>query len=82
MWDTNYCNRPSMTIIDRENLKIYNSLMMDAINQAREECLSIEQPSADVSSRQGRAYDLMGHPVNPAQKLQGLYIVNGKKVCY
>lgn len=34
IWDINYCNRPSMTLIDRCNLKVYNTLMMDGIREA------------------------------------------------
>lgn len=34
IWDINYCNRPSMTLIDRNNLKVYNTLMMDGIREA------------------------------------------------
>ena len=34
IWDINYCNRPSMTLIDRSNLKVYNTLMMDGIREA------------------------------------------------
>ena len=80
MWDTNYCNRPSMTIIDRKNLKIYNDLMMDGINQAASEVADDLPAIATNQESPAVIYDLQGHRLDDKQRLQGFCIINGK-VC-
>lgn len=79
MWDTNYCNRPSMTIIDRKNLSIYNPLMMDGIRQALDEVgmdlPAIEQTPVAAASP---VFDLQGRPHSAACK--GLCVINGRVV--
>lgn len=80
MWDTNYCNRPSMTIIDRKNLKIYNDLMMDGINQAASEVADDLPAIATNQESPAVIFDLQGHRLDDKQRLQGFCIINGK-VC-
>lgn len=78
MWDTNYCNRPSMTIIDRKNLKIYNSFMMDGIKQAVS-AFTNDIPIIETTKQFSHLYDLQGHQIDPSKAQKGIYIKNGKK---
>lgn len=78
MWDTNYCGRPSMTIINRANRSIYNSYMMDGINQALSEmgqdipCIQELPADGEVYDLQGRRLDAEGH------EPQGLFVREGR----
>ena len=49
VWDTNYCNTPSMTIIDRKNLSIYNSFMMEGVIKAVDACRRTAQDIVDIT---------------------------------
>ena len=78
MWDTNYCNRPSMTIVDRKNLKVYNNYMMDAIQQAltgQDTGISALATTASDAA----VYDLAGRRIDNSQQMKGLFIQNGRK---
>ena len=79
MWDTNYCNQPSMTIIDRKNLQIYNPYMMDGIRQAMSEFTSSSIPSVGTTAPTDRIYNLQGQQINDAQAPKGIFIKKGKK---
>ena len=78
MWDTNY-RQPSMTIIDRKNLRIYNPYMMEGIKEAMETS-SIRSTSMDTPSSSSLFYDLTGRPLaNIDTAHKGIYIKDGRK---
>ncbi len=79
MWDTNYCNRPSMTILDRKNLSVYNPLMMDAITQALTELGLNDLPCIEqISVSDAPVFDLQGRILRSQSK--GLCISNGQLI--
>lgn len=79
MWDTNYCNRPSMTILDRKNLSVYNPLMMDAITQALTELGLNDLPCIEqISVSDTPVFDLQGRILRSQSK--GLCISNGRLI--
>lgn len=79
MWDTNYCNRPSMTILDRKNLSVYNPLMMDAITQALTELGLNDLPCIEqISVSDAPVFDLQGRVLRSQSK--GLCISNGRLI--
>lgn len=80
MWDTNYCHQPSMTIIDRANLRIYNPYMMDGIQQAVSEVPSRVPAVQAVQAPPAGSYDLQGRPVDATQAHRGIYVHDGHKV--
>lgn len=78
MWDTNYCSQPSMTIIDRKNLKIYNTFMSDGIKQAVTDFTN-DIPIIETTEQIANIYDLQGHQIDSNKAQKGLFIKNGKK---
>ena len=78
IWDTNYRGKPSMTIINRKDLSIYNSLMMEGIREALE-ATAIETITTQAVCSDDSIYDLQGRKVETAQIPKGIYIQNGKK---
>lgn len=81
VWDTNYLGSPSMTIIDRKNLKIHNPYMMEGIKEAVEAVEATGISTVHLTSRKtdGYIYDLQGRRVNSQAIGKGIYIVDGKK---
>ena len=78
IWDTNYRGKPSMTIINRKDLSIYNSYMMEGIREALE-ATAIQTITTQAVSSDDSIYDLQGRRVETAQIPKGIYIQNGKK---
>lgn len=76
MWDTNYCNRPSMTIINRRDLTIYNHHMMDGITQALTET-GQSLPCIEQAHTSSASYDLLGRSIT--RPTQGIYLQDGQK---
>lgn len=78
VWDTNYAGRPSMTIINRKTLSIYNPYMLDGIHEAMTATgindITIAPDSPAPSSS---CYNLQGQRVTETTK--GLIIRNGHK---
>lgn len=75
-WDTNY-RSPSMTILNRKDLTVYNSIIMDAITEANATDIKSIESAAPAAA--GKAYDLQGRSINPDMMQHGVYIMNGKK---
>ena len=88
-WDTNSTGANSMTIINRKNLTIFNSYMLNGIHEAME---AVGIPVSHIVSANGNReeneqdiYDLHGRKVSddnmPNAKLaKGIYIWRGKKI--
>ena len=82
VWDTNYLNRPSMTIINRSGLSIYNQYMMNGVLEAME---SVGIPVTAIGSTQvhrtpsDTLYDLQGRVLAEAPS-HGIYIQDGRKM--
>jgi len=74
-WDTNYCSRPTFTIINRSSLSIYNQYMYEGIFEGvTDEIPAISAVSSSVEDT--ALFDLQGRRiVSPS----GLYIQEGKK---
>lgn len=84
VWDTNACQRPSMDVLNRKTLTVFNQLALKGIIEG---CASVKWPYAtaveslhpsiqqlanpSVYDVQGRLYDSIPD--------KGLFIVNGKK---
>ena len=84
-WDTNWCPAHTrstdtpMTIVDRQQLSVYNPLMMDAIDDVlRTTAVSLPAPPRAVAPA-GATYDLSGRRHTSSHAPHGLYIVDGKK---
>ena len=78
MWDTN-SRQPSMTIIERKNLRIYNPYLWEGIKEAMETS-SIRSTSMDTPSSSSLFYDLAGRPLaNIDTAHKGIYIKDGRK---
>ena len=88
VWDTNYRGMPSMTIINRKDLTIYNPYMLDGIHEAMEAVgipvTAVTTLKYDKSNTDQNVYDLSGRRV--AESLiakknlpKGIYVQNGKK---
>ena len=89
VWDTNACQRPSMDIINRKTLTIFNQQALDGILKG---CASVKWPGTsgvedihfipekDSSSFTSHPsiHDLMGRPLTNTPS-RGIYITNGKK---
>ena len=83
VWDTNYCQRPSMDVLNRKTLTVFNQLALDGIING---CAAGKwpyttgvqslHPSPDTSHQ--TVYDLQGRLLETIPD-KGLYIVNGKK---
>lgn len=88
IWDTNYRGRPSMTIINRKNLSIFNQFMLDGIHEAMKAAgipiTAVSSVKSDTTDDVIRIYDLSGRLVANSQSAitrlpNGVYIHNGKK---
>lgn len=87
VWDTNYRGMPSMTVINRKNLTIFNSYMLNGIHEAMEAVnipiSAIFSLETDKTHASAKVYDLSGRLVTenfvgkPLSK--GIYIQNGRK---
>lgn len=82
-WDTNSCQRPTCTIIDRKNLAILNKYayngIMDACESVKWPYTSIENvPYPSSSSTSELIYDLSGRRIDSIPQ-NGMYIYGGKK---
>ena len=80
-WDTNSLGENSMTIINRANLTIYNSYMMDGIRDAISELQStaVESHVLHDDATSPAIYRLDGKKVDGRNLQPGIYISNGKK---
>ena len=82
VWDTNGLTMPSMDIINRQTLTIWDSYMMDGIHEAMQEA---GIPTTDIRaamSDKGRdeaIYDLHGRRLTDIPS-HGIYIQNGMKL--
>lgn len=76
MWDTNYCGRPSMTIINRSNHTIYNHHMMDGIKEGM--ATGIKDIHA-INYHYNGIYDIQGRQLKEGYISSGIIIENGKK---
>ena len=81
IWDTNYRGRPSMTIINRKDLSIYNTYMLDGVHEGMEAAgvpvSSVGAIRADV--RSDTVYDLQGRALADVPS-RGIYIQGGRKI--
>ena len=82
VWDTNYCQRPSIDVLNRKTMKVFNQLALDGIIQG---CASIKWPYAisvksihSVYPTNHSIYDLQGRKISKAP-YKGVYIEGGKK---
>lgn len=83
VWDTNACKRPSMDILNRKTLAVFNQ---HALNGILEGCAAVKWPyvtaieevSADTPSHDSSVFDLSGRILTQVPA-KGLYIFNGKK---
>lgn len=79
IWDTNYRGAPSMTVINRKDLSVYNPSMMDGIKAG------VKAASTGISSitldkfSSNTIFDLHGRKMDNAQLQNGVYIQNGRK---
>ena len=73
-WDTNSCTRPTSTIIDRRNLRVYNEPVMAAIREVYASTDAITDAIAPADpDAPAEYYNLQG--VRVADPVPGLYIV-------
>ena len=81
IWDTNYRGMPSMTIINRKDLSIYNQYMLDGIHEAMEAVglpvSAMQSVGMNVLKKDEKCYDLQGRLTSSLSR--GIYIQNGKK---
>ena len=84
VWDTNSCKRPSMDIINRKTLTVFNQ---NALNGIMDGCEAVKWPysttptgitTITTSTEANRIYDLSGRMLPEIPK-KGFYILNGKK---
>jgi len=83
VWDTNACQRPSMDVLNRKTLSVFNQLALDGIMQG---CESVKWPYAtgipaihqSGFTNDHAVYDLQGRLLAKAPQ-RGLFITNGKK---
>ena len=78
VWDTNYCQRPSMDVLNRKTLSVFNQLALDGIMQG---CESVKWPvttgiSTIHRSAEGRLQgknpqSTIHHPQSTIHDLQG-----------
>jgi len=80
MWDTNYRGRPSMTIVDRKRLSVYNPHMMSAISEAMLTA-GVSSPKVEHRAEPLAVYDLKGRRYGVANALPAgeIYIKGGRK---
>ena len=83
VWDTNNCQRPSMDILNRKTLTVFNQI---ALNGIIEGCASVKWPvTTDIEAihnaectMHDSVYDLQGRLLTSIPD-RGLFIMNGKK---
>ncbi|MBQ6966072.1 MAG: glycoside hydrolase family 5 protein [Bacteroidaceae bacterium] len=82
VWDTNGCKRPSMDVLNRKTLTVFNQRALDGIMDG---CASVKWPYASaISAVEERCpsslqkYGLSGVPLRDAPP-HTIYIQNGKK---
>ena len=83
VWDTNACHRPSMDVLNRKTLTVFNQKALDGIING---CASVKWPDvtavynlcADAPFTSNRIYDLQGRLLTKVPTC-GLFIMNGKK---
>ena len=83
VWDTNNCQRPSMDILNRKTLTVFNHI---ALNGIIEGCASVKWPvTTDIEAihnaectMHDSVYDLQGRLLTSIPD-RGLFIMNGKK---
>ena len=83
VWDTNACHRPSMDILNRKTLTVFNQY---ALNGILEGCAAVKWPYTTAIEEtivgtqpcSTSIYDFSGR-ILPHIPTKGLYIVNGKK---
>lgn len=80
VWDTNYCNRPSMTIVNRNTRSVYNTYMMEGISEAMQATAIARPPLINSLRHSPHTYNLQGQVMPEWQQARGLYIVSGRKV--
>lgn len=84
VWDTNHCQRPSMDILNRKTLTVFNK---QALNGILDGCAAVRWPYAtgieevneDSSPRTSYIYDLSGHLLSQVP-VRGFYIVRSAGV--
>ena len=74
-WDTNYYGDNAMTIINRSNLTVHNSYMLEGIHEAVKEVevAAIKSPIGSAPATITACYDLHGHRLAAPQR--GLNII-------
>jgi hypothetical protein len=83
VWDTNACQRPSMDVLNRKTLTVFNQLALNGIIQG---CASVSWPYATgitpIDNGQliidNAVYDLQGRLLTSIPD-RGFFIKNGKK---
>ena len=87
VWDTNYCQRPSMDVLNRKTLSVFNQHALDGILQG---CASVKwpyttgieslspSPSSIERGDECLIYDLLGRLLTGIPD-RGLFINHGKK---
>jgi len=79
IWDTNYRNRPSMTIIDRKHLTIYNTFMMSGITEAVSAATGLWPVTHPNRQTDDSIYNLQGQKVGDPHQAKGIVIQHGSK---
>jgi aryl-phospho-beta-D-glucosidase BglC (GH1 family) len=82
VWDTNACQRPSMDILNRKNLTVFNQYALSGILDG---CASVVWPYTGIESTEpdrcpasSKCYSLSGIPLKNAPR-KGIYLKNGRK---
>lgn len=83
VWDTNACQRPSMDILNRKTLTVFNQ---QALNGIMDGCAAvrwpyttaIEETNVSTPSRTSIIYDLSGHILSQVPT-KGIFIIDNKK---
>ena len=85
VWDTNACQKPSMDIINRKTLTVFNQKALDGIIEGCSEVqwpyvTSFTSPTVPSPFPSG-TYDLSGHCIAEGHSLKkSIYIKNGRKI--
>ena len=85
VWDTNACQKPSMDIINRKTLTVFNQKALDGIIEGCSEVqwpyvTSFTSPTVPSPFPSG-TYDLSGRCIAEGHSLKkGIYIQNGRKI--
>ena len=83
VWDTNNCQRPSMDVLNRKTLTVFNQKALDGIIDG---CASVKWPVSSITpcptplgrGDESYVYDLQGRLLTSIPD-SGLFIMNGKK---